>query len=388
MLLIPSISYAQSDQKISALTTLSSPASNDILPVTDVSAGSTKSITLIKALEGATGVTDDSIHVANGTTIEAKVLPSCSNATSDKLLYNSTTNTLSCGTDQNSGGGGGLGINLSSSVNQIVSDTGTIDFDDDNLVTTGTMQAAHFVATGGTISTFDDLEVLNEFKMPAIQDCSTVLSVGEVCIDGNINNMTDVMSFMGEDGLERININILKSSAVGVDDADTLQFDVATHSWISVPAAIPVIGGTEGTEIHPLTPSTTDVYIGDLTSVNSDIWLKATGGAIFNQQNGDTHFNVQGTGTEYLIYTTGDQVSFGTNTPEVGATLTVQGTLSVSGTLDSYIGMENLLSADPCTNAGTGTVPNNSIFLTSAGIICACNSSGVAKRADGTTSCF
>jgi len=52
-----------------------------------------------------TTATDDNIPVGNGTTWESKALPSCSNATTSKLLYDTATNTFSCGTDQNSGGG-------------------------------------------------------------------------------------------------------------------------------------------------------------------------------------------------------------------------------------------------------------------------------------------
>jgi hypothetical protein len=47
--------------------------------------------------------TDDNTIVANGTTWEIKALPSCSNATTSKLLYNITTNAWSCGTDQTGG---------------------------------------------------------------------------------------------------------------------------------------------------------------------------------------------------------------------------------------------------------------------------------------------
>jgi hypothetical protein len=47
-----------------------------------------------------TASTEDAVLVGNSTTDwEAKVLPSCSNATTSKLLYNSSTNTFSCGTD-------------------------------------------------------------------------------------------------------------------------------------------------------------------------------------------------------------------------------------------------------------------------------------------------
>lgn len=50
------------------------------------------------------GVADDTVIVGNGTTWQAKPIPSCSNSSTDKVLYNSTTNTFSCGADQNSGG--------------------------------------------------------------------------------------------------------------------------------------------------------------------------------------------------------------------------------------------------------------------------------------------
>jgi hypothetical protein len=51
--------------------------------------------------------TDDNVMVANGTTWEIKALPSCSNGTTDKMLYNPATNAWSCGTDQ---GGAGSGL--------------------------------------------------------------------------------------------------------------------------------------------------------------------------------------------------------------------------------------------------------------------------------------
>jgi hypothetical protein len=52
--------------------------------------------------------TDDDTMVGNGTTWESKALPSCSNATTSKLLYNSSTNTWSCGTDNTSSGDAGV----------------------------------------------------------------------------------------------------------------------------------------------------------------------------------------------------------------------------------------------------------------------------------------
>lgn len=50
--------------------------------------------------------TDDNLLVGNGSAWQIKAIPSCSGATTDKLLYNSTTNAFSCGVDQTSAGGG------------------------------------------------------------------------------------------------------------------------------------------------------------------------------------------------------------------------------------------------------------------------------------------
>lgn len=58
---------------------------------------------------GVTTTTDDNVLVANGSAWQSKTLPSCSNATTSKLLYDTSTNTFSCGTDQTGGGGGGAG---------------------------------------------------------------------------------------------------------------------------------------------------------------------------------------------------------------------------------------------------------------------------------------
>lgn len=62
----------------------------------------------LSASRGGTGVTsttDDTILVANGSALVAVALPSCSNATTSKLLYDTATNAFSCGTDQSAAGG-------------------------------------------------------------------------------------------------------------------------------------------------------------------------------------------------------------------------------------------------------------------------------------------
>lgn len=60
---------------------------------------------------GGTGLTtiavDRTLVATADDTLTATALPSCSNATTSKLLYDTATHTFSCGTDQTGGGGGG-----------------------------------------------------------------------------------------------------------------------------------------------------------------------------------------------------------------------------------------------------------------------------------------
>lgn len=53
-------------------------------------------------------VTDNAVPVGTGTALAMRVLPNCSGATADKLLYSATTYTFSCGADQ-TGAAGGVG---------------------------------------------------------------------------------------------------------------------------------------------------------------------------------------------------------------------------------------------------------------------------------------
>jgi hypothetical protein len=56
---------------------------------------------------GVTSVSNDAVLVGNnaGTGFDKPALPSCSNATTSKLLYDNATNAFSCGTDQTGGAG-------------------------------------------------------------------------------------------------------------------------------------------------------------------------------------------------------------------------------------------------------------------------------------------
>ena len=63
------------------------------------------------AARGGTGTgsaTSNAVLVGDGTGWTLPVLPSCSDGTTSKLLYNNSTRTFSCGTDQSGGAGGGI----------------------------------------------------------------------------------------------------------------------------------------------------------------------------------------------------------------------------------------------------------------------------------------
>ncbi|MEP7337066.1 MAG: hypothetical protein ABI977_04930, partial [Acidobacteriota bacterium] len=57
---------------------------------------------------GQTAATLNGVLVGGGTVFGLSVIPSCSNGTTDKLLYNNSTQTFTCGSDQTGAGGGGI----------------------------------------------------------------------------------------------------------------------------------------------------------------------------------------------------------------------------------------------------------------------------------------
>jgi hypothetical protein len=73
-----------------------------------INASTFKGNATVAVADGGTNVTtatDDAMLIGNGSTFVLTSLPSCSNATTSKLLYDNTSNAFSCGTDQSAGGG-------------------------------------------------------------------------------------------------------------------------------------------------------------------------------------------------------------------------------------------------------------------------------------------
>lgn len=72
-----------------------------------LSADTTGTLSVGKGGSGLTTVAADQVYLGTAAdTFTAKSLPSCSNATTSKLLYDTATHAFSCGTDQTGGGGG------------------------------------------------------------------------------------------------------------------------------------------------------------------------------------------------------------------------------------------------------------------------------------------
>lgn len=80
-----------------SFSNLSGTATTAQLPTIPVTKGGTN-LTTISSNQTWVGTAADAVT--------AKTLPSCSNATTSKLLFNTSTQEFSCGTDQTGGGGG------------------------------------------------------------------------------------------------------------------------------------------------------------------------------------------------------------------------------------------------------------------------------------------
>lgn len=63
-------------------------------------ADTTGTLAVARGGTNLTASADDNVMVGNGTTWETKALADCDNGTTSKLLYDTATNTFSCGTDQ------------------------------------------------------------------------------------------------------------------------------------------------------------------------------------------------------------------------------------------------------------------------------------------------
>ncbi len=112
---------------------------------TDISEGTRLYFTDARVRTALGGVTANGVPIADGSGFSLSVLPSCSNATTEKLLYNSTTRVFSCGSDQT--GAGGTGI---TTLNGLTGATQT--FGNDTNVTMTSTGTSHTLGWSGTLA--------------------------------------------------------------------------------------------------------------------------------------------------------------------------------------------------------------------------------------------
>lgn len=334
-LLIPSICFAQTNKKLSELTDLGgSPSNADVLPITH--SGTTYKVTFQDFVSGI--------------------------------------------------GGTGLGANLSSTGYSILSNTGTVGFGDDNLVTTGTMTASHFVATSSDPTVITSLDVTGSMIIPVLQNCPAAEN-GQVCIDTNIGGLPSSIAFMGAELTKQVVISVPIANFLAASDAQVISYDAVNDYMKFVDVAIDAWDGTPGTLIYPKTPTTTDFAIGSSSKTTADHVLNTDGSAEFNKQKASADIVFSGDNETNLLFLDGstDRIGIGTNNPQ--SPLEIVGTLTVSGTGTSYVKFPTAASADPCTNSGTGELANGSMFRTTAEAICFCDSSGDDLLSTGLAPC-
>lgn len=130
--------YLRGDLSLATFPTIPSSTS-------DIAEGSRLYFTDARVRTAIGGVTANGVPIADGSGFSLSVLPSCSNATTEKLLYNSTTHVFSCGSDQT--GAGGTGITTLNGL------TGaTQSFANDTNVTMTSTGTSHTLGWSGTLA--------------------------------------------------------------------------------------------------------------------------------------------------------------------------------------------------------------------------------------------
>lgn len=92
-------------------TTLAGYGISDAAALAHVHAAADVTSGVLAVARGGTGTgtaTNNAVLVGDGSAWGASVIPSCSNGTTDKLLYNNSTRTFTCGSDQTGAGGSGI----------------------------------------------------------------------------------------------------------------------------------------------------------------------------------------------------------------------------------------------------------------------------------------
>ena len=125
--------------------TLGGNPATSLLRSVSITAGWTGTLAASRGGTGLSTPTNNGVIVGDGSVWAASVIPSCSNATTSKLLYDNATRTFTCGVDQTSGGGSGI-TSLNSQTG------GTQTFGNDTNVTVVSASNVHTITWAGTLA--------------------------------------------------------------------------------------------------------------------------------------------------------------------------------------------------------------------------------------------
>lgn len=162
-----------------------------------VNASQFRGNTVVGFTDGGTGnttATDDTILVGNTTSYQPKLLPACANAATSKLLYDSASNTFSCGTDQAGAATFDLlGAGTNNSATMTVGTGSSLTFSGSGTVNASTFKGNAIVAaadggTGQTSVTDDGLLVGNGsvFQVKILPGCNNP-TTDKLLYDGTAN---------------------------------------------------------------------------------------------------------------------------------------------------------------------------------------------------------
>lgn len=257
----------------------------------------------VSIAQGGTGNVaplDDQILVGNGTTYQLKTLPACSNGTTDKLLYNSTTNLFTCGSDQT--GSSGTGI---TTLNTLVATTQTFStVNDTNISLTLTSSTSNHQFALGWIGTLADArvaDILSITQVPNLTSNGFVKTSG-----GNGTLSIDTNTYLTGNQTITLSGNVTGSGTTAI--TTTIASGVVTNAMLAGSIAASKLVGTD---------------ISTVGTITSGIW----NGTTISIANGGTGQTTAANAINALLPTqTGNNGKFLTTNGSISSWATVSGT--------------------------------------------------------------
>lgn len=277
----------------STLPIISGANLTNVNAVTGDSATSFFTSGILEPAIGGTGVgapADDQILVGNGTIYQLKTLPSCSNGATDKLLYDISTNTITCGADQTSGGGSGITtLNTLTATTQTFSKT-----DDTNVTLTLTPSGSDHNFTIGWAGTLADARVADNITLTNITQITNralVNTTGDLAVsridDGGVAATQALFSGAGAaagfraiadaDIPNNITIDLATTATTAtLGDSATSFFSSGTFSDALLSANVPLLNASSNSFTGNLLVDG-HTALGNSAALNTAYWGTVTG---------------------------------------------------------------------------------------------------------------